>query len=383
MSIIHKYILKEIFKYFMVVMSSVCTIFLLVDFIERIDNFMETNLHFSRFIYYLILKIPFIIVQLLPISILLAIIVVFGIMIKNNEIVALKSSGISYYYLIKPVIISGIISTFILLIFSEILLPLTMGKANHIWYNEVKKKRDISANKTNIWIKGNKLISYISFYNPLTKTIFDVTLNFFDDNFKLIKRIDAKHGICIEKKYIDDNFNLINIITENNNKNKNNKWILYNLVLQEFDKKTNEWNVSYPEEYKIDLEFEPLELSKAMKKTDEMNIVELLEYIKKIEYEGYDARKFIVDMWAKTAFPFICFIMSILGVGMTAKRQTRKGQGIAGSIVMGIGVSFLYWVVHSVCLSLGYAGSLYPIIAAWITNIIFICFAGLLLINSD
>jgi lipopolysaccharide export system permease protein len=44
---------------------------------------------------------------------------------------------------------------------------------------------------------------------------------------------------------------------------------------------------------------------------------------------------------------------------------------------------FLYWVLHSFCLSLGYGGLLPPFIAAWISNIIFSCYAVLNLINAE
>lgn len=194
MSLIHKYILKETFKFFLLVLISISMIFFIIDFIERIDNFMETDLPFTRFIEYMLLKIPFILNQILPICVLLAILIAFGLMIKNNEIMSIKGSGISLYYVLQPILFFGVITTILLFIISEVLLPITSDKANYIWYKEIKKKSGLTSSEKNIWIKGDQLIANISFFHPTQQTAHGITLYFFDHQFHLIKRLDAKTG---------------------------------------------------------------------------------------------------------------------------------------------------------------------------------------------
>jgi len=125
MSLIEKYLTKEIFKYFGIVLLTVVGIYLAVDFFQRIDNFLEANLPFSKIISFYQLKIPLIIIQIAPVGILLAVIIVFGLMNKNNEIIALKSSGVSIFYLLGPVVLIG------LLLSSLIFFIIRIGCANY------------------------------------------------------------------------------------------------------------------------------------------------------------------------------------------------------------------------------------------------------------
>ena len=64
---------------------------MVVDFFERADKFIKSDLSPLTTLTYFLLNIPFIISQLLPIGMLLAVVIVFSIMTKNNEIMALRS----------------------------------------------------------------------------------------------------------------------------------------------------------------------------------------------------------------------------------------------------------------------------------------------------
>ena len=73
--------------------------------------------------------------------------------------------------------------------------------------------------------------------------------------------------------------------------------------------------------------------------------------------------------------------MTLMGAGLAARGKIRSGMAI--SIIYGIGIAFIYWIVYSFCMSLGYAGKLPPFIAAWAVNFISLCAAAFLLINAD
>ncbi|CAN2041425.1 lipopolysaccharide export system permease protein [Candidatus Magnetomoraceae bacterium gMMP-15] len=357
MSIIYKYLIKQILKYFIIILITIISIYVAVDFFEKIDNFMEADLSIYRAVVFFALKLPFITAQILPVGVLLSILITFGLMRKNNEIVALKASGISVYYLVGPVLIIGLIFSMLLFILSEVFVPFTMIKANHIWYKEVKKQSAITSKEKDIWIKGDKLIAHINFFNPSDRTLFGITLNYFNSDFKLIKRIDAKKGVY-----------------------EKNRWLLFDLVKQDIEADSETYRVTYPESIYITLDFVPDDLSRLVKKSEEMTFTELFEYIDKVEKEGYDATIYIVDLHAKTAFPFVCLIMCLTGIGMALQ---GKKEGFTSSIVYGIGLAFLYWIIYSFCISLGHAERLLPFAAAWLTNLIFICVGGLMLIYAE
>ena len=57
MSILYKYIAKQILKYFGIVMAFVIGIYVAVDFIERVDDFIEASQPFSKMMLFFALKI--------------------------------------------------------------------------------------------------------------------------------------------------------------------------------------------------------------------------------------------------------------------------------------------------------------------------------------
>ena len=179
MTIIERYLTKEIFKYFGILIVTVVSIYIVVGFFEKIDNFMEAGLPFIRIISFFQFKIPLIVSRIMPIGTLMAIIIVFGLMNKNNEIIALKSSGVSIYYLLKPVVFIGLLLSILVFLISELIVPITISKANRIWNVEVKKKPALIARGKDIWIKDYRAIYYIKYYDPANSTISGATLNFF------------------------------------------------------------------------------------------------------------------------------------------------------------------------------------------------------------
>jgi lipopolysaccharide export system permease protein len=358
MNIIVKFISREIIKTFSLVLVMVIGIYLAVDFLEKVDDFMEAGIGLSRMIPFFIYEIPFIVSQIAPVALLLAVLIVFGLMNKNNEIIALKSSGISIYYLMRPVLAIGIIFSLGLGILLEFIVPITQVKANHIWRQEVRKEAAMISREKNIWVKGKRSILHIKYYNPLTGTINGVSLNRFDKTFRLVMRIDARYGQF-----------------------ENGLWRLTDVIRQEFKKDARQPLVNFAEHLTVDLELVPADLTRVAKKSDEMGFGELYRYIQKIEAEGYDAVKYRTDLQAKFAFPLVCVIMSLAGIGIAVRGNIKGSLPI--SIAFGIGLAFLYWVFSSFCMSLGYGEMLPPWIAAWMANFLFLCFCGFLLVNAE
>ncbi len=358
MSIIYKYLIREIFKIFGIVLALVIGIYVFLDFIEKIDNFMEAGLPFSKAFIFFFLNIPFIISQITPIGILLAVLVVFGLMSKNNEIIALKCGGISIYYLLRPVLTIGIVLIIFLFFVSDVIVPITSVKANRIWYGEVKKKYFVTSKEMNIWIKEKRLIVHINYYHPKDRAIFGVTINNFDKNFRLIRRVDAKKGIF-----------------------KDGKWYLYQLLEQNLNLETGDYVVTFHENRAESLEFIPADLSRAIKKPEEMSFKELFRYVQNVEAEGYDATTYRVDLQIKIALPFIAVVMCIVGTGMAVREKIKSGLPMG--ITYGLGTAFLYWVSYSFCVSLGYGGVLPPFLAVWTANFVFLCLGFFLLLNAE
>lgn len=358
MYIIDKYVSAEVSKFFLLVLLASTGIYSTVEFFQKLDNFMEAEVPSFRILNYLLLKLPLIVSQILPISLVLAVIIAFALMNRNNEILALMTSGARLYLLLRPVLVSGIICTVLLFLLSEIVVPITMSKANRIWWFEVKKKSSATSKQKNKWIRDNGSIYHITYYNPQTKTMSGISLNYFNKNFKLIKRIDAKQGVF-----------------------EAGGWTLHDVMIQELDEKEEIYDVSLYKAINAKIDLVPDDLKRMVKKSEEMNFTELLTYIREIESEGYDATVYRVDFFSKFSLPLVCLIMTLVATGIAVRRSLKESPSI--SVACGLVMFFLYWVIHSFCLSLGYGGVLPPFFAAWISNILFFFLGLYLLLNIE
>lgn len=358
MSVIDRYVSREIIKFCAIVLVGATGLYLIVDFFGRIDNFLEAGLSFSRARVYFQLKFPQMIAEITPFSILLGVLIALGLMKKNNEILALKSSGVNIYYLLRPALIIGLAATLFLFLLSELVVHVTLSKANHIWWTEVKKKSAVTLKQRDIWIKGERSIYNIAYYNPQNKTIFKVALNYLDKDFRLVKRVDASQAVF-----------------------RAGRWVFFDVIEQELNRQDGSYRVAAFQEHTEPVDFLPDDLMRVAKNPQEMNVTELFAFIRDVESEGYDTTIYWVDFFNKFAYPFVCLIMSAIATGVAAMGRFQKN--LFASIVTGLVMVLFYWVFHSFCLSLGYAGRLPPLLAAWFANLLFGMIALVVLLNAE
>ena len=153
---LHRYWLKEFIKTFMIIQALVMVLFVFIDYLSRLDRILEYDVSLARGLWYVLLKLPYIFVQLTPAGVLLAVIAVFGIMNRNQELTALKSSGVSVYFLVRPAIWSGVVLALLMLFLGETLIPLSMARSNYIRYHELTGDNGVVHGQKDIWIRSGQ-----------------------------------------------------------------------------------------------------------------------------------------------------------------------------------------------------------------------------------
>ena len=358
MTIIHRYIIKETAKKFSLILVAVIFIYVVVDFFEKADNFINSGLSFLKTLAFFLLNIPFIISQLAPLGILLAVVIVISLMNKSNEILALRTSGVSSFNLLYPVLVFGFIAGLGLFFFTDIIVPITSSKANRIWMEDVKGRSLIRTRERDIWIKGVRKITHFNYYNPTTHTGRGIAISYFDEGFRLIRKLDAEKAVFQE-----------------------HAWHLFEIVEQKYNEATGTYDILFLKDQIENLEFEPDDLKQVIKKPSDMSSRELLAHIRKVEEEGYDATAYWVDLFAKPANAFVCILMCVLGTGLALKQHRHRGVFI--SLAYGMLIAFCFWIFYSFCLSLGYGEMLPPVLAAWAANIVFFSLGFFIFMNVE
>src|SRR5207247_11117550 len=105
--IIDTCVLSGFLKYFALCLASFVAMAQVYNFFELLGDIVAHHIPLPRVFTYLLFLAPKLIYDLLPISVLVAVLVTFGIMTKNNEVTAFKACGVSLYRLAAPVLLAS------------------------------------------------------------------------------------------------------------------------------------------------------------------------------------------------------------------------------------------------------------------------------------
>lgn len=346
MTILDRYVTKEFIRLFVLVLALFTSLFLIVEFVERIRMFLSNNASLKQILSYFFFMIPMMISQTIPATALLAALLTFSTLARNSEVMAMKANGISLYRTSMPVFITSVLICIFAFVNSELVTPYSNQKADNVVYVEVQKREPLGTFKQNqLWYRGQSGIYNFGFFDPKTNIIQGITINYMDKNFTLTARINAEKA-----EWKDD------------------KWVFYNLLITRFGGEFPllEWVSSTV----IDLPEKPADFNLVQKEAEKMGFIELKNYTRKLQYEGYDATRYLVDMHGKIAFTLVIIILIMIGISFSLMKTERSG-GVMQSIGVGIIIGFSYWIVHAFSMSLGRSGSIPPILSAWFANIIF------------
>ena len=345
MRVLTRYFCKEFFKLLALVLTIALSIYLIIDFVQRLNDFLDVHIPMRVLFLFLFYKTPFIITQILPVSTLIAIIVMFSLMKKNNEITAMKASGINIFEISKPVIFVSILVAGIMFLFSELIVPYASSRSNEIWNIEVKKKAPTRFyGHDHIWYRGADALYLIRRFDSKKNVMLDLSLYFFDKSFQLIKRIDARKGVWT-----------------------GHNWKIQEGIVQEA-KDEGGYSLMKFDEIQIDLPEGPEVFVRPVRKPEEMSYWQLKRYAERVRIEGYDDTEYLVDMNIKLALPLVNLLMVLIGIPV-ALGIKRGGTPLAVSL--GVGFCFLYLINLGFLRSLGLSGMLPPVLAAWSANVIF------------
>jgi len=346
MTILDRYVTKEYVRLFFLILLSFTALFLIIDLFERMRMFLSNHATLNQILAYMIFMIPMIISQAIPVAVLLASLIVFSNLSKYSEILAMKANGVSLYRTSVPVIIIALFICILSFLFNEFITPYANDKADYIKLVEIEKQKPLGSFKQNqIWYRGAKGIYNFKMFDPATSSLNGITINYFDKYFSLNMRIDAETARW-----------------------ENNQWVFHNLMITRFQ--TGQFpSVEWLSAKVIDLPEKPVDFTFVQKEASKMGYMELRRYVKKIQAEGYDATRYLVDMHGKVAFTLVSMILVIIGISFSLMKTERSG-GIMQCIGVGIVIGFSYWVVHALSMSFGRSGTIPPVLSAWIANLI-------------
>lgn len=360
MTILFRYILREYAKIFLMCFSGLLTIYMVIDFFEKVRRFLRYDSDMLPMLAYFALKIPAISFQVAPFAVLVATLLTLGLLSRSNEITALRSCGISLLWMTSPFFLFAGGVAVILLAFSSSIIPLASDKAEEIRLVQIEKKlMPLTVQAVQPWVRiGADALMHVNTIDVGGKSLRGVRLYHFDRAFRLDRIVEAA-----EARY------------------ESGGWMLLNGNRRRFAPDNAADLVLFADQ-PADIPLIPDDFSTSLTGNSEtMTFREIRNYIGRFQREKVSFSRLLTDYYGRVAFPFVTVIMALVGIALGLRRSGVRGGNMAAGIGQAFVVGFCYWTTHSIAIALGRGGALAPVFAGWMANILFASFGLYLLLK--
>lgn len=359
MTILQKYVLKHFIRCYFLCLGGLISVFLIVDFFERVDEFLKRDAPILQILQYYFLKIPFVTFFMGPQAVMLATVIALATLARNNEFTAMKACGIGVTGITMPIIGCSVAIALLILANHQFVTPFTTTKMNYIFSVEVRGKKTYhKIPQENIWFRSSSgTIWNIKRYKPKKNLLRNVSLFFTENNQIIEKRIDAEEAEWTGKE-----------------------WLFKAGYLRTFNEQG--LLISEPfEERTFKTKLKPKDLNKYRVKPDELSLTEMYKDIEDHAAQGKDMTQKRVDMHHKISYPFISIVLALLAIPLSLRSSRHGGVlfCVWVNLLVGFGFSFFY----AMGVSLGHGGVLGPLLAAWGPNILFTAVGFYLILTLD
>ena len=155
------YLLRRFFFYFVLLMGAFVFLFEAFTFFELLDDIARHRIPFVVVMDYFRYLTPNLLYNLAPLGAMVAVLVTLGVMSKNNEVVAIKASGVSLYRLAVPLIVAGVLLAVALVVLDDLYLPYANQRQDAL-RNQIKGRPAQTYRRPQRWIFGDnwKIYNY-------------------------------------------------------------------------------------------------------------------------------------------------------------------------------------------------------------------------------
>jgi len=361
MTILDRYIVRQFALTFLFALFAFLLIFLVVDLMEKLDDFVDAGVGAPVVMSYYMYFMPEIIRLMIPVAMLMAALFVTGRMASQNELAAMKSSGVSLARTLVPFLLVALLVSLASIYFNGWVVPYANQSKFAIERRYLDKHIDAAGRFDIFFQEGRTRIVSLGYYYDDARSAARVSIQeFADTNLTvMVRRYDARQMKWVEA---DDTLRW----------RGSPEWVLLNGTVREFWG-TSEVLTAFTELPMGRLSLTPEDIEKKQRKPDEMPLEELGEFIKNQERAGQDVSRWLVDYHAKIAFPLASVIVVLFGVPFSSNK--RRG-GVALQFGISVAITFTYLIFSKTSQVFGYNGDLDPFLTAWLANLLFLA-AGL------
>lgn len=340
MSTIKKLIIKEWARFFF---GSVLVLLMVLSLGNILNALLRDAGDFKSIIISLYLEIPSFLIKIFPVSCLIASLFSINKLKNRNELTAIFASGFSRRRFIFGIGTIGALVGVALFFINAYLVPMAKHEQDYLKKGKAREKSNVSINALNsgkIWFKGQDYFFSYSSFDVKTNTIYNLTLYFYDSQFKFTEQIS---GAFADFK-------------------KNKEWTLHRAFhYTNLDNKTFP-AVKYQDEKAISIRESVSDFTQINADIKTLNIWKLYDYIGVLKTNGINYSEYFVTFLDKFSSAFTCLVLSILA-SIALFNPNRRNSSFGKNVAFVLSFTFVYWFIYSYFLSLGQSSSI-PAVAA-------------------
>jgi LPS export ABC transporter permease LptG/LPS export ABC transporter permease LptF len=358
-TILDDYVLRGFTLYLTMIVAAFLMLLLVFTLFELLGDILRNQVSPLTVGEYLLNVVPYFLYNTTPLSMLLAVLVTFGLLQRSNEITAIKATGISLYRLVIPVLIVSTLVAGVLFLSDQIYLPYT-NKRQDALRNRIKgKPAQTYLRPDRKWIFGQHSdIYYYQFFDPDRDVFGGVSVFQFDPHtFRITHRITADRAHWSEFM---------------------GRWVYEQGWERSLSGSTIESYRKFDVATYPELAEAPAYFKKEIKQSSEMSYEELRRYIHDLQQSGFDVVRLRVQLQKKIAYPLITLVMAVLAIPFAL--SAGKRSAVAG-VATAIGIGVVYWTISGLFEAMGNLSQLPPAVAAWSPDLVFGFIGGYLILR--
>lgn len=355
MKILDRYILVAFLRTFVFVVFILTTIIMVIDLVEKNSDFLKTKPGWDKIIFeYMLNFLPYIANMLSPITVFIATVYITARFAARTEIIAMLSTGVSFPRLLVPYLIGSVIIGLVIYYVNGWVIP----KANkvRVAFENKYLKNPFFYDGRNVHIKiAPNTYAYLESYNNTNHTGYQFTLEHIEGTV-LKSKLKAARIIWLPEQA---------------------RWRLEDYSLRMITDSTH--TLSYGASIDTSINLAPKDFESTYLLYETFTTTELLRYIEELRLKGADnIETYLVEKYLRITYPFAIVILTMIGVILSA-RKSREGTGF--QIAVGFFLAFVYIIFYITSRTIAQAGSMDPLLACWLPNIVF-ALIGLLLYKT-
>ena len=340
-----RYVLREYLKALAFALLAFISLFLVIDFIEKLNRFLDHGAAPWAVVRYFLWKAPYVVVMMMPVSLLMATFLTLGQMARFNELSAIATSGVSLARLAVPAVVIAALASVASFVLGELVVPEATARREQILKSEIEKVPLVPVSqRNNVALRGRDGRVYVvrSYLVPE----------------------ERMHGVDI---YEYEGGRLIHRLTASVGQWNGSAWELRQVIDRSFLADGSE--ISERKDVMILESPEgPEEFSSLPEDPDQLGYFDLRRYVVRVQEQGRELDPYRIDLHLKLAFPLANLIVALIGCALAM--QLRHPTP-ALSFGLSVTIAFFYFGAMRLSESLGDGGVIAPWIAGWLPPSLF------------